>query len=58
MFFMGTIKGASSDWWAFMHNLHHAKPNVIDKDPDCRLEPVFVVGETNPKRVMKNYDKK
>nr|ATI22170.1 delta-5 desaturase 1 [Brachionus koreanus]QBO56256.1 fatty acid desaturase 5/6-5 [Brachionus koreanus] len=50
MFFMGTIKGASADWWAFMHNLHHAKPNVIDKDPDCRLEPMFVVGDTNPRR--------
>ncbi|CAH8475777.1 unnamed protein product [Heterobilharzia americana] len=33
-----------------MHSQHHAKPNVIDKDPDTRLEPVFVVGENLPIR--------
>lgn len=51
LFFMGFIKGASADWWTYMHNMHHAKPNVIDKDPDVRLEPFFVVGNVEPKRV-------
>jgi hypothetical protein len=36
-----------------MHFQHHAKPNVIDKDPDTRLEPAFVVGDKIPIRVMR-----
>ncbi|RNA11075.1 fatty acid desaturase 2 [Brachionus plicatilis] len=50
LFFMGFIKGASADWWTYMHNMHHAKPNVIEKDPDVRLEPFFVVGTVEPRR--------
>ena len=34
-----------------MHFQHHAKPNVIDKDPDTRIEPVFVLGDKIPIRV-------
>ncbi|CAH8485118.1 unnamed protein product [Heterobilharzia americana] len=47
---LGLTKGASCHWWNHMHSQHHAKPNVIDKDPDTRLEPVFVVGENLPIR--------
>lgn len=50
MFFLGLIKGASAEWWTYMHNQHHAKPNVIDTDPDVKLAPVFVLGDTDPKR--------
>uniref|UniRef100_A0A3Q0KLZ3 Fatty acid desaturase, putative n=1 Tax=Schistosoma mansoni TaxID=6183 RepID=A0A3Q0KLZ3_SCHMA len=42
---LGLTKGASCHWWNHMHSQHHAKPNVIDKDPDTRLEPIFVVGD-------------
>ncbi|XP_033127953.1 acyl-CoA (8-3)-desaturase-like [Anneissia japonica] len=51
---MGTLKGASSKWWNHMHNQHHSKPNVIDKDPDVRLEALFVVGEKMPVAVAKS----
>jgi fatty acid desaturase 2 (delta-6 desaturase) len=46
--FVGLIKGASPEWWCHMHNQHHAKPNVIDKDPDTRTDPLFVFGDTQP----------
>jgi len=39
------IKGASMSWWKFRHNRHHAKPNIIDKDPDLRNEPLFIFGK-------------
>jgi len=29
LIFIGVIKGASADWWKFLHNRHHAKPNVV-----------------------------
>lgn len=31
-----------------MHYQHHAKPNVMDKDPDVRIDALFVVGEKMP----------
>jgi fatty acid desaturase len=34
-----------------MHFQHHSKPNIIDKDPDTRIEPVFVLGNQIPIRV-------
>jgi fatty acid desaturase len=34
-----------------MHFQHHSKPNVIDKDPDTRIEPIFVLGDQIPIRV-------
>jgi fatty acid desaturase 2 (delta-6 desaturase) len=49
-FYIGLTKGASADWWNHMHFQHHAKPNVIDKDPDTRVEAVFVLGSNLPKR--------
>jgi fatty acid desaturase len=48
---MGLLKGASKNWWNHMHYQHHAKPNVMSKDPDVRLEALFVVGENMPKKV-------
>ena len=48
MFFLGVVKAAGAEWWRFLHNQHHAKPNVIDKDPDVGLEPAFVVGTIGP----------
>jgi fatty acid desaturase 2 (delta-6 desaturase) len=54
---MNLIKGASTSWWQHLHNQHHSKPNVINKDPDVHLDPMFVVGEEIPKRLAqkKNY---
>ena len=34
-----------------MHFQHHSKPNIIDKDPDTRIEPLFLLGDTIPIRV-------
>nr|KAG5714734.1 hypothetical protein BaRGS_000222 [Batillaria attramentaria] len=56
-FTMGFIKGASPDWWNHMHYQHHAKPNVMDKDPDMRVEALFVVGDTMPVKVAKSWKK-
>jgi fatty acid desaturase 2 (delta-6 desaturase) len=54
-FFIGLTKGASADWWNNMHFQHHAKPNVIDKDPDTRIEPLFLLGDTIPiRKAQKN----
>jgi len=54
---MNLIKGASTSWWQHLHNQHHAKPNVIDKDPDVRLDALFVLGDEIPKRVAKDQKK-
>lgn len=56
-FTMGFTKGASASWWNHMHYQHHAKPNVIDKDPDVRLEALFVVGEVMPVKVAQEKKK-
>lgn len=48
-FIIGQLKGGSSHWWNFRHSLHHTKPNIINKDPDIRLELFFLPGETLPK---------
>ena len=52
--FLGIIKGGSPEWWSHMHNQHHAKPNVIDKDPDVRMDPLFALGDTQPVYVIQN----
>lgn len=44
-------QGASTDWWNNMHFQHHSKPNIVDKDPDTRIEPLFLLGDTIPVRV-------
>ncbi|KAH8851942.1 Acyl-CoA 6-desaturase [Schistosoma japonicum] len=54
---LGLTKGASCHWWNHMHSQHHAKPNVIDKDPDVRLEPVFVIGDNMPRRAASSDSK-
>lgn len=56
-FVLGFLKGASPDWWNHMHYQHHAKPNVLDKDPDVRVEQLFVVGEVMPVEVAKSGKK-
>ncbi|CAF1935419.1 unnamed protein product [Rotaria magnacalcarata] len=56
-FYIGFTKGASADWWNNMHFQHHSKPNVIDKDPDTRIEPVFVLGDKIPKRAAEKNAK-
>ena len=52
--FLGLIKGASSEWWNHMHNQHHAKPNIIRKDPDIRFGALFMLGKTIPREVSLN----
>ncbi len=49
--YSGLITGVSAEWWNYMHFQHHCKPNIIDKDPDTRVEPLFVVGDKIPIRV-------
>nr|AKI89066.1 delta-6 fatty acid desaturase [Apostichopus japonicus] len=53
-FTMSVMKGASSKWWNHLHYQHHAKPNIIGKDPDVRQEALFVLGETMPVKVAKS----
>ncbi|XP_055959083.1 acyl-CoA 6-desaturase [Patella vulgata] len=48
---MGFMKGASAKWWNHMHFQHHAKPNVLNKDPDTRLDALFVVGDVMPAQI-------
>jgi len=43
-FLVGFLKGASSSWWQHRHNRHHAKTNVIKKDPDIHNWPIFIFG--------------
>ena len=54
LFTMNFTKGASRSWWNHLHYQHHAKPNVIGKDPDVRLDALFALGEEMPKRLAKN----
>lgn len=56
-FIVGFMKGASASWWNHMHYQHHAKPNVIDKDPDVRIDKLFVVGSVMPVEVAKTRKK-
>nr|XP_034302423.1 acyl-CoA 6-desaturase isoform X3 [Crassostrea gigas] len=49
-----TVQGASPSWWNHMHYQHHAKPNVMGKDPDVRVDQLFVVGEKMPLEVAKS----
>ncbi|XP_061165492.1 acyl-CoA 6-desaturase-like isoform X1 [Saccostrea echinata] len=51
---IGCIKGASPSWWNHMHYQHHAKPNVMGKDPDVRVDQLFVVGEKMPVKVAES----
>lgn len=39
------LKGASRGWWNWRHFEHHAKPNVVRKDPDVSFPYLFVLGD-------------
>ncbi|XP_078113236.1 acyl-CoA Delta-6 desaturase-like [Sander vitreus] len=47
-FVIGHLKGASANWWNHRHFQHHAKPNILSKDPDVNMLHAFVVGATQP----------
>uniref|UniRef100_A0A7N6AA47 acyl-CoA (8-3)-desaturase n=1 Tax=Anabas testudineus TaxID=64144 RepID=A0A7N6AA47_ANATE len=47
-FVIGHIKGASANWWNHRHFQHHAKPNVVLKDPDINMLNLFVLGDSQP----------
>ncbi|KAM4572781.1 acyl-CoA Delta-4 desaturase-like [Odontesthes bonariensis] len=47
-FVFGHLKGASANWWNHLHFRHHAKPNILSKDPDVNLSGIFVLGTTQP----------
>jgi len=53
LFLMNQVKGACSDWWNHLHYQHHAKPNVMGKDPDVRMDAIFVVGDKMPEQIAK-----
>lgn len=44
-----SLQAASSHWWNFRHFQHHAKPNVIRKDPDIDVAYLFLLGDNIPK---------
>ncbi|XP_060076181.1 acyl-CoA 6-desaturase-like [Ylistrum balloti] len=48
-FVIGHLKAASSHWWNFRHFQHHAKPNVLRKDPDVDVAYLFLLGDYVPK---------
>ncbi|KER19049.1 hypothetical protein T265_12033 [Opisthorchis viverrini] len=54
---LGLTKGSSCHWWNYAHSQHHAKPNVIDKDPDIRWEPMLVLGDVMPVRAASRHNK-
>ncbi|KAL8591040.1 hypothetical protein ACOMHN_015663 [Nucella lapillus] len=54
---LGIVKGASPQWWNHMHFQHHAKPNVMDKDPDVRMDALFVIGKNMPVMVAQTKKK-
>jgi len=46
LFTISHLKAASKWWWVSRHQRHHAKPNVIKKDPDIDAPmPLFLFGE-------------
>ncbi|XP_030588310.1 fatty acid desaturase 2-like [Archocentrus centrarchus] len=47
-FVIGHLKGASANWWNHRHFQHHAKPNIVTKDPDINTLDTFVLGQTLP----------
>ncbi|XP_022102086.1 fatty acid desaturase 2-like [Acanthaster planci] len=49
-FILGGLKGSSAHWWNYRHFQHHAKPNIVFKDPDIRMEYLFMLGDKMPVR--------
>ncbi|CAH1253338.1 FADS1 [Branchiostoma lanceolatum] len=54
---IGLLKGASSGLWRDFHYRHHAKTNVIEKDPDILEPPLFVIGDIMPVEEAKKSKK-
>jgi len=54
-FIIGTMKGASSWWWKAKHTRHHAKTNVITRDPDMHVEPFFSFSSLMAETRFKKY---
>uniref|UniRef100_A0A8B9LA26 Cytochrome b5 heme-binding domain-containing protein n=1 Tax=Astyanax mexicanus TaxID=7994 RepID=A0A8B9LA26_ASTMX len=52
-FVIGHLKGASANWWNHRHFQHHAKPNVVLKDPDINMLKILVLGNVLPVEVIK-----
>jgi fatty acid desaturase 2 (delta-6 desaturase) len=50
---LSVLKGYSFEWWNFRHYQHHAKPNVVRKDPDIRFGSLFVLGKVIPRELGK-----
>ncbi|XP_072034199.1 acyl-CoA 6-desaturase-like isoform X2 [Amphiura filiformis] len=48
-FVIGGIKAASAHWWNYRHFQHHAKPNMVAKDPDVDMPYLFLLGDKLPK---------
>jgi len=51
---LSIIKGVPCAWWNSRHFQHHAKPNIIKKDPDVKFgfglgNDLFLVGDYIPK---------
>ncbi|KAL8170055.1 UNVERIFIED_CONTAM: hypothetical protein K2H54_062554 [Gekko kuhli] len=53
-FVIGHLKGASANWWNHRHFQHHAKPNILKKDPDVNMLHLFVLGDTQPVECNEN----
>nr|A0A0C5PRW9.1 RecName: Full=Fatty acid desaturase 2; AltName: Full=Acyl-CoA 6-desaturase; AltName: Full=Delta(6) fatty acid desaturase; Short=Fads2 (delta6); AltName: Full=Delta-6 fatty acid desaturase [Tachysurus fulvidraco]AJQ20793.1 fatty acyl Delta6 desaturase [Tachysurus fulvidraco] len=47
-FIIGHLKGASANWWNHRHFQHHAKPNIVSKDPDVNMLNILVLGNILP----------
>ena len=50
-FLINFTMGFSSIWWNYRHYQHHAKPNIVRKDPDIRFGALFMLGKTIPREV-------
>ncbi|KAF6028047.1 hypothetical protein EB796_013634 [Bugula neritina] len=57
IFLICFLKGTSGHWWNHMHYQHHSKPNVIGKDPDVRMDKLFLVGNVMPVEKAKEESK-
>lgn len=40
--------GFSAEWWNYRHYQHHAKPNVLKRDPDIRFGVLYLIGKVLP----------
>ena len=54
-FLLDILMGFPSDWWNYRHYQHHAKPNIVRKDPDIRFGKLFMLGKTLPREASSLY---